>query len=105
MIFPSYLNQPANSLTIYNQMFLITKTYSDNGNKDLIYEIGNHKIIVDDIKELLLNEITNPKDCIDFYRIKLKNDSNSYYLCENSEFMEKIINNLNYDGKIWYVND
>lgn len=105
-ISPVYLNQPSNNLILYKNNFLITKTYSDNGIKDMINYIDIHKMDINNIKEEIINEASSEsnKNCVPFYMVEFKNDSNKYYLCDGSTIIEDIIIGLNYNDKIWYVN-
>lgn len=99
-ISPTFLNQPPNSLIIYKNNYLITKSFSTTGIKDLIHYYQSIDIDVDDIKKQVMKE---HDDNYYYYSVKIKNNEKEYYLNENSQTLEKIKNILNYDGQIWYV--
>ncbi|MBQ7140087.1 MAG: hypothetical protein IJO32_01130 [Bacilli bacterium] len=116
---PIYLYQTPNSLILYKNNYLITKSFDTSNYKNMIHHFNNYyidinaiknNIIKQDLKEEYLKcDVTEidgklEEACYVFYAVKFKNDDKEYYLNKDSSVLNDIINKLNYTDQIWYVN-
>ncbi len=103
-ISPVYLNQPSNSLLIYDNYYIITYSYAMQGQSLIYYKSKIDENKVNEIYNLLaetLNKDEN-KDKFPFYSAKIKGILDIEGTI-NSSTINEIVKLLGYDGKIWYV--
>ena len=99
-ISPNYLDYIPNAVYIYEDSYIITnctKTIHKRGNLTDTIDTNN---LISKIKQEANQELEMGK----FFSVTLQNGE-KFNLTDNSEILNEIINMINYDGTIWYVQD
>lgn len=107
-ISPNYLKQPPNTVYLYEDSYIITNCFTTTNWQNIIHKRGSLTSKVNDNlitkikqeanKELELGEVSL------LFSITL-NNSEKFTLTADSDAIKEIIDMIDYNGTIWYVQD